>query len=78
MCEDLNYEGVRSEQIDGGGEEVLHPSTEVVSGQLVFEMHVEDFLMNVMSQKDPRGLLNLIQVSAWNFLAELCNCFTAS
>lgn len=63
---------------------MLHPSTakdyvtEVVSGQLVFEMHVEDFLMNVMSQEDPQGLLNLIQVSAWNFLAELCNCFTAS
>lgn len=62
---------------------MLHPCTvkeyamEVVSGQLIFEMHVEDFLMNVMSQEDPQGLVNVIQVSAWNFLAELCNCFTA-
>lgn len=52
--------------------------TEVVSGQLVFEMHVEDFLMNVMSQSDPRGLLNLIPVPVWNVSAQLCNCFTAS
>lgn len=51
--------------------------TEAVSGQLVFEMHVKDFLINVMSQEGPQGLLNLIQVSAWNFLAEFCNCFTA-
>lgn len=51
--------------------------TEVILGQLVFEMHVEDFLMNVMSQEDPQGLLNLIQVSVWDFLIELCNCFTA-
>lgn len=52
--------------------------TEVVSGQLVFEMHVEDFLMNVMSRRDPRGLLNLIPVPVWNVWAQLCNCFTAS
>lgn len=52
--------------------------TEVVSGKLVFEMHVEDFLMNVMSRRDPRGLLNLIPVLVWNVSAQLCNCFSAS
>lgn len=63
VCEDLNNKGVRSEQVDGGGElEVLCACTvkeyvtEVVSGQLVFEMHAGEFLMNVMSQEDPQGL----------------------
>lgn len=49
MREDLNYKGVRSDRIDGRGAEVLRPCavkdyvTEVVSGQPVFEMHVEVF-----------------------------------
>lgn len=32
--------------------------------------------MNKMSQEDREGLLHLIYVPVWNFLAELCNCFT--
>lgn len=67
----------REERRGGQGCSVKEFVAEVVSGQLGFEMHAEDFLMNVMSQEAPQGRLNLIQVSARNFLAKLCNCFTA-